>query len=136
MNKYIFSLICFFFMMALPMNAQSESSTKVYDVVDEMPSFPGGQNCLMTFIAQNMVYPVKAQENGVQGRVIISFVVETDGSIIDVKVARSVDPYLDREAMRVVKAMPKWTPGKKDGKPVRVKYTVPMVFRCKQITFR
>lgn len=129
MNKYIFSLICFLFMMALPMNAQSESSTKVYDDVDEMPSFPGGNYGLMTFLAQNMVYPVTAQENGVQGRVIISFVVETDGSITDVKVARSVDPSLDREAMRVVKAMPKWTPGKKDGKPVRVKYTTPVVFR-------
>ena len=129
MNKYIFSLICFLFMMALPMNAQSESSTKVYDEVDEMPSFPGGLNGLMTFLSQNMVYPVTAQENGVQGRVIVSFVVETDGSITDVKVARSVDPSLDREAMRVVKAMPKWTPGKKDGKPVRVKYTVPVVFR-------
>lgn len=128
MNKYIFSLICFFFMMALPMNAQSESNTKVYDVVDKMPCFPGGNKGLMTFIAQNLVYPVTAQENGVQGRVIVSFVVETDGSIINVKVARSVDPSLDREAMRVVKAMPKWTPGKKDGKPVRVKYTVPMVF--------
>ena len=89
---------------------------------------PGGNKGLMTFIAQNLVYPVTAQENGVQGRVIVSFVVETDGSIINVKVARSVDPSLDREAMRVVKAMPKWTPGKKDGKPVRVKYTVPMVF--------
>ena len=129
MNKYIFSLICFLFMMALPMNAQSESSTKVYDAVDEMPSFPGGLNGLMTFLAQNMVYPVTAQENGVQGRVIVSFVVETDGSITDVKVARSVDPYIDKEAMRIVKAMPKWTPGKKDGKPVRVKYTVPVVFR-------
>ena len=129
MNKYIFSLICFLFMMALPMNAQSESSTKVYDEVDEMPSFPGGLNGLMTFLAQNMVYPVTAQENGVQGRVTVSFVVETDGSITDVKVARSVDPFLDREAMRIVKAMPKWTPGKKDGKPVRVKYTVPVVFR-------
>lgn len=129
MNKYIFSLICFLFMMALPMNAQSESSTKVYDDVDEMPSFSGGNYGLMTFLAQNMVYPVTAQENGVQGRVIISFVVETDGSITDVKVARSVDPSLDREAMRVVKAMPKWTPGKKDGKPVRVKYTTPVVFR-------
>lgn len=129
MNKYIFSLICFLFMMALPMNAQSESSTKVYDDVDEMPSFPGGNYGLMTFLAQNMLYPVTAQENGVQGRVIISFVVETDGSITDVKVARSVDPSLDREAMRVVKAMPKWTPGKKDGEPVRVKYTTPVVFR-------
>ncbi len=127
--KRFFSVICFFFMMALPMNAQSESSTKVYYEVDEMPSFPGGLNGLMTFLAQNMVYPVTAQENGVQGRVTVSFVVETDGSITDVEVARSVDPFLDREAMRIVKAMPKWTPGKKNGKPVRVKYTVPVVFR-------
>lgn len=127
--KRFFSVICFFFMMALPMNAQSESSTKVYYEVDEMPSFPGGLNGLMTFLAQNMVYPVTAQENGVQGRVTVSFVVETDGSITDVEVAHSVDPFLDREAMRIVKAMPKWTPGKKDGKPVRVKYTVPVVFR-------
>lgn len=127
--KRFFIVICFFFMMALPMNAQSESSTKVYYEVDEMPSFPGGLNGLMTFLAQNMVYPVTAQENGVQGRVTVSFVVETDGSITDVEVARSVDPFLDREAMRIVKAMPKWTPGKKDGKPVRVKYTVPVVFR-------
>ena len=127
--KRFFSVICFFFMMALPMNAQSEISTKVYYEVDEMPSFPGGLNGLMTFLAQNMVYPVTAQENGVQGRVTVSFVVETDGSITDVEVARSVDPFLDREAMRIVKAMPKWTPGKKDGKPVRVKYTVPVVFR-------
>lgn len=127
--KRFFSVICFFFMMALPMNAQSESSTKVYYEVDEMPSFPGGLNGLMTFLAQNMVYPVTAQENGVQGRVTVSFVVETDGSITDVEVARSVDPFLDREAMRIVKAMPKWTPGKKDGKPVRVKYTIPVVFR-------
>jgi periplasmic protein TonB len=127
--KRFFSVICFFFMMALPMNAQSESSTKVYYEVDEMPSFPGGLNGLMTFLAQNMVYPVTAQENGVQGRVTVSFVVETDGSITDVEVERSVDPFLDREAMRIVKAMPKWTPGKKDGKPVRVKYTVPVVFR-------
>lgn len=127
--KRFFSVICFFFMMALPMNAQSESSTKIYYEVDEMPSFPGGLNGLMTFLAQNMVYPVTAQENGVQGRVTVSFVVETDGSITDVEVARSVDPFLDREAMRIVKAMPKWTPGKKNGKPVRVKYTVPVVFR-------
>lgn len=127
--KRFFSVICFFFMMALSMNAQSESSTKVYDEVDEIPCFPGGYKGLMTFLSQNMVYPVTAQENGVQGRVTVSFVVETDGSITDVEVARSVDPFLDREAMRIVKAMPKWTPGKKDGKPVRLKYTVPVVFR-------
>lgn len=131
MNKYIFSLICFFFMMALPMNAQSESSTKVYyevDEVDEMPSFPGGKYEQNVFIAQNLKYPLIDLENGVQGRVLITFIVETDGSITDVKVARSVDPYIDKEAMRIVKAMPKWTPGKQDGKPVRVKYRLPVVF--------
>ena len=104
----------------------SQMDYKENDALIKVFSYDYG---LMTFLAQNMVYPVTAQENGVQGRVTVSFVVETDGSITDVEVARSVDPFLDREAMRIVKAMPKWTPGKKDGKPVRVKYTVPVVFR-------
>lgn len=106
-----------------------EVATKVFDVVEEMPSFPGGNAALMSYLNSNTKYPVVAQENGVQGRVIISFVVERDGSISDVKVARSVDPSLDREAQRVVKSMPRWTPGKQNGQTVRVKYTVPVVFR-------
>lgn len=106
-----------------------EVATKVFDVVEEMPSFPGGQGALMQYLASNIKYPVVAQENGVQGRVIVSFVVERDGSISDVKVARSVDPSLDREAQRVVKSMPRWSPGKQNGSTVRVKYTVPVVFR-------
>ena len=106
-----------------------EVSNKVFDVVEEMPSFPGGNAALMSYLNSNTKYPVVAQENGVQGRVIISFVVERDGSISDVKVARSVDPSLDREAQRVVKSMPRWTPGKQNGQTVRVKYTVPVVFR-------
>ena len=112
-----------------PPAPKPEVATKVFDVVEEMPSFPGGQGALMQYLASNIKYPVVAQENGVQGRVIVSFVVERDGSITDVKVARSVDPSLDREAQRVVKSMPKWKPGKQNGSAVRVKYTVPVVFR-------
>ena len=112
-----------------PPAPKPEVANKVFDVVEEMPSFPGGQGALMAFLSSNIKYPVVAQENGVQGRVIISFVVERDGSISDVKVARSVDPSLDREAQRVVKSMPRWTPGKQNGQTVRVKYTVPVVFR-------
>ena len=112
-----------------PPAPKPEVASKVFDVVEEMPSFPGGQGALMSYLSSNVKYPVVAQENGVQGRVIVSFVVERDGSISDVKVARSVDPSLDREAQRVVKSMPKWKPGKQNGSAVRVKYTVPVVFR-------
>lgn len=112
-----------------PPAPKPEVSTKVFDVVEETPSFPGGQGALMSYLASNIKYPVVAQENGVQGRVIVSFVVERDGSISDVRVARSVDPSLDREAQRVVKSMPRWKPGKQNGSAVRVKYTVPVVFR-------
>ena len=112
-----------------PPAPKPEVSNKVFDVVEEMPSFPGGQGALMSFLYSNIKYPVVAQENGVQGRVIVGFVVERDGSITDVKVMRSVDPSLDREAQRVVRAMPRWKPGKQNGSAVRVKYTVPVVFR-------
>ena len=101
---------------------------KVFEVVEQMPSFPGGDAALMEWLGKHINYPVVAQENGVQGRVVISFVVEKDGSITDVKVARSVDPSLDKEAVRVVKSMPKWIPGKQNGSSVRVKYNVPVKF--------
>ena len=106
-----------------------EVETKIFEVVEQMPQFPGGDAALMKFLSENVKYPVVAQENGVQGRVVISFVVERDGSITDVKVARSVDPSLDREAARVVKSMPNWIPGKQNGSAVRVKYNVPVSFR-------
>lgn len=106
-----------------------EVENKVFDVVEQMPSFPGGQGALMQYLANNIKYPVVAQENGVQGRVVVSFVVERDGSITDVQVVRSVDPSLDREAQRVVKSMPRWIPGKQNGQAVRVKYNVPVSFR-------
>lgn len=112
-----------------PPAPKPEVSNKVFDVVEEMPHFPGGPAALQAFLSSNTKYPVVAQENGVQGRVIVSFVVERDGSITDVRVVRSVDPSLDREATRVVKSMPRWSPGKQNGSAVRVKYTVPVVFR-------
>lgn len=112
-----------------PPAPKPEVATKIFDVVEEMPSFPGGNGALMSYLASNIKYPVVAQEIGVQGRVIVSFVVERDGSISDVRVARSVDPSLDREAQRVVKSMPRWKPGKQNGSAVRVKYTVPVVFK-------
>ncbi len=108
---------------------QVVEETKIFTVVEQMPMFPGGDAALMAYLRDNMHYPTVAAENGVQGRVIVGFVVERDGSITDVNVLRSVDPSLDREAMRVVKGMPKWTPGKQNGSAVRVKYQVPVTFR-------
>ena len=102
---------------------------QVFDMVEQMPTFPGGQQELMAYLGKNIKYPTIAQENGTQGRVIIQFVVERDGTITDVHVARGVDPYLDKEAVRVVQSMPKWIPGKQNGKAVRVKFTVPVMFR-------
>ena len=103
--------------------------TKIFTVVEQMPMYPGGDGALMGYLRDNIHYPTVAAENGVQGRVVVGFVVERDGSITDVKILRGVDPSLDREAMRVVKSMPKWTPGKQNGSAVRVKYQVPVSFR-------
>lgn len=110
---------------------QNESeSNKIFngDDVDQQPSFPGGTNALNTFIVSNLKYPVFAQEKGIQGRVVVKFIVEKDGSISNVEVDRSV-PGLDNEAMRVVKAMPKWIPGQINGKAVKVECSHPFVFR-------
>ena len=135
----------------LPILADS-ADTKTFDVVEQMPSFAGGeyvvryrdeegnvheqtktfppgQAGLFQYLSNTIQYPVVAEENGVQGRVIVTFVVERDGSITELKVVKSVDPSLDREAVRVVRSMPKWTPGKQNGEAVRVKYTIPVTFR-------
>ena len=102
---------------------------QIFQVVEEMPEFPGGMGECMKFLGKNIKYPTISQENGVQGRVIVQFVVNRDGSIVDPVVVRGVDPYLDKEALRVISTMPKWKPGKQRGKAVRVKYTVPVTFR-------
>lgn len=101
-----------------------------FELFMQMPSFPGGQEALLDFLSQNVKYPPIAQKNGIQGRVIVQFVVAKDGKISDVVVVRSGgDPSLDREAVRVIKSMPRWEPGKRRGKPIRVKYTAPVNFR-------
>lgn len=113
-----------------PLNKpQPVNRNRVYDVVEQMPSFPGGISGLSTYLNQNTRYPAVAQENCVQGRVVVSFVVGKDGHISDVTVLRSVDPSLDKEAVRVIRNMPRWTPGKQGGEPVRVRYNVPVSFR-------
>ncbi len=101
----------------------------VFFIVEEMPEFPGGQLALRKFIAQAVKYPVIAQENGIQGKVFVNFVVGKDGSITNAKISRGVDPSLDKEALRVVMSLPKWKPGKQGGKAVRVSYTVPINFQ-------
>ena len=109
---------------------EEEEEEVVFVVVESMPEFPGGAQAMMKYIAENIKYPVIAQENGIQGRVICQFVVEKDGKVSDIQVVRSSgEASLDKEAIRVINSMPKWKPGKQRGKPVRVKYTLPVNFR-------
>jgi protein TonB len=112
-----------------PKPKQEEVTDEIFVVVENQPEFPGGNTAMMKFLSENIKYPVIAQENGIQGRVICNFVVERDGSITDVQVVRGVDPSLDREAMRVINEMPRWKPGKQRGQAVRVRFTLPVVFR-------
>ena len=108
---------------------EEEEDTQVFVVVEDMPEFPGGEVALRQWINSHVKYPVIAAENGIQGKVYVQFVVDRDGSVNNVVVARGVDPSLDQEAIRVVKQLPKWKPGKQRGKPVRVSYTVPINFQ-------
>jgi protein TonB len=108
---------------------EDESASEVFVIVEDMPEFPGGELALRKWIADNVKYPVIAAENGIQGKVYVTFVVGTDGKITNARVARGVDPSLDQEAIRVVNQLPKWKPGMQRGKPVRVSYTVPINFQ-------
>ena len=108
--------------------AQESPADDAFDVVEQMPEYPGGPKALMEFLNNNVQYPAEAEKAGIQGRVIATFVVEKDGSISNAKVVKSVDPLLDAEALRVIGAMPNWKPGMQNGKVVRVKYTVPLSF--------
>ena len=109
--------------------AQTKKNDMVFDVVEVMPQFPGGQIAMMKYIMENMKYPKQAMKEGIQGRVAVRFIVEKDGSISDVKPILSVHPLLNKEAVRVVESMPKWTPGKQNGKPVRVRFNLPIMFK-------
>ena len=117
---------------AVPATPQKprDPSDLVFTVVEVMPEFPGGQNALLQFLAKSIKYPAEAQQQGKQGKVVVTFVIEKDGSITNAKVTQALYPSLDEESLRVVKSMPKWTPGKmKGGKAVRVQYTVPLTYR-------
>ena len=109
--------------------AQTKKNNMVYDVVEVMPQFPGGQIAMLKYIMENIKYPKQIMEEGIQGRVTVSFIVEKDGRVSNVRLLRSVQPLLDKEAIRVVKSMPKWTPGKHNGKPVRVRFNLPVMFK-------
>lgn len=105
---------------------KKHNDENIYEVVEQMPSFPGGQEALMTYINHNIKYP---EEDCGQGRVTVSFIVEKDGSITNATIRRSVDPAFDREALRVISSMPKWIPGKNNGRKVRVRFNVPVQFK-------
>ena len=105
---------------------KKHNDENIYEVVEQMPSFPGGQEALMTYINHNIKYP---EEDCGQGRVTVSFIVEKDGSITNATIRRSVDPAFDREALRVISSMPKWIPGKNNGRNVRVRFNVPVQFK-------
>ena len=109
--------------------AQTKKNDMLFSVVEVMPQYPGGQIAMMKYIMENMKYPEQAMKKGIQGRVAVRFIVEKDGSISDVKPILSVHPLLNKEAVRVVKSMPKWSPGKQNGKPVRVQLIVPIMFK-------
>uniref|UniRef100_UPI0040258BFA energy transducer TonB n=1 Tax=Prevotella sp. TaxID=59823 RepID=UPI0040258BFA len=104
-------------------------SSKIFGAAEEMPSFPGGEKALMQYIKDNTYYPKEMCEGAAQGRVMVGFVINEDGSISDVKVLRNLTPELDEVAVKIVKGMPKWNPGKQNGKAVKTKYTVPVSFR-------
>ena len=115
--------------MAAKQDKVAKGNSEVYDMVEQAPQFPGGPQALMKWIGENVRYPVAAQEAGVQGRVICQFVIQADGTVGETKILRGVSPELDAEALRIVKAMPAWTPGMQDGQAVNVRYTLPVTFR-------
>ena len=120
--------------IGLHKEAEADNSEKVYDVVEQMPEFSSGHTALFEYLSKSIRYPEEARKNSIQGRVIVTFVVEKDGSVSNAHVVKSVDPLLDAEALRIINVMPQWTPGKQGGEPVRVKYTVPVTFRLAAAT--
>lgn len=111
--------------------AERRDTINAYDVVEQMPSFPGGDQKLHEFIKKNLRYPKECADSGIQGRVIIAFIVERNGKLSNIRVVKSVNPALDKEALRIVNLMPNWIPGKQNGRTVRVKFLIPITFRPK-----
>ena len=130
MKKLLFFLILGFATLTTARAQNTDTPCgKVYQVVEQMPQFPGGPAAMMKFIADSLRYPSIACENRIEGRVVVQFVVDCEGNILNPLVVRSVDPLLDREAIRLVKLMPKWIPGRQNGKPVNVIGLVPVIFK-------
>lgn len=111
------------------LNDSAKWEGRIYDVVEQMPHFPGGQSAMMRYINENLRYPEEAEQSDVVGRAVVSFIVEPDGALSAIEIKRSLDPAFDRMALLVVQGMPRWIPGKQDGKPVRVRYNIPVSFR-------
>jgi len=111
----------------LPENDPTRDNTFI--TVEQMPQFPGGQDSLLSFIRQNLIYPEKASDKGIQGKVLVSFIVDKSGKVRDVELKRGVDPLLDAEALRVIRLLPHWVPGMQDGKAVNVSYVLPLNFK-------
>lgn len=113
----------------------TQNGKEAYEIAEEMPKFPGGVEALIKYLTDNLEYPKEAEEDSVGGRVIVSFVVDKEGNVVEpAEIVKSIHPALDAEALRVVKAMPRWTPGKMKGKPVAVKYTLPIMFNLSDDT--
>jgi protein TonB len=112
-----------------PAPPAEEGAEQIYDIVEEMPEYPGGQEAMFKFLSQSIVYPQEMVDAGVRGRVYVEFIVRQDGGITDATVLRGVAGPLDQEAIRVVKTMPKWMPGRQNGKPVDVRYRLPIMFQ-------
>lgn len=129
MKRIILFLLLAFPILSYAQQRQENIDDKIYDVVEQPPTYPGGMAALMQYLSAHIKYPEQAVKEGLQGKVTVSFVVESDGAISNVSILRGADPLLDKEAIRVVASMPKWIPGKQNGKYVSVKYFVPVVFR-------
>ena len=127
----VIAILSFIVFVYIEKTKDNTTDNHVYQVVEVMPEFPGGETSLRKFIADSVKYPIEAQENGIQGKVYITFVVNKEGKVTDAKVVRGVDPSLDKEALRVVNNLPIWKPGKQDGNKVNVNYTVPISFVLK-----
>lgn len=139
MKKQLTIIFCFLYLVSFShsscinkskaeINCPQSDSSKVFSLVEKMPTFPGGDNELYKFLGNNLKYPKKERQNGTTGKVFVTFVINADGSISDIKILRSLTALFDEEVIRVIKLMPKWTPGTNQGKPVNVQYNLPVTF--------
>lgn len=127
--KWLFPIVILGLVLHMPAMGQENAEEKVYNMVDQLPEYPGGIEKLKAFIVENVSYPEEAKKEGIQGKVFVSFTVNKKGEVVDAEVAKGVHTTLDNEAIRVVESMPVWTPGKEKGKVVNVRYTMPVQFK-------